>query len=61
MGVDACPMEGIDPVLYDEILGLDEEGYHALCAAAAGYRAADDPYASLPKVRYPREDVVERR
>ena len=24
MGIDACPMEGFDPVKYDEILGLND-------------------------------------
>lgn len=24
MKIDACPMEGFDPVKYDEILGLDK-------------------------------------
>ena len=34
---------------------------HALpVLAAAGYRAADDAYAALAKVRYPVEEVVER-
>jgi hypothetical protein len=28
--------------------------------AAAGYRGADDKYASLPKVRYATADMVQR-
>jgi len=58
LGVDACPMEGIDPARFDEILGLPALGYGALCACAAGYRAADDKYASLPKVRFRAQDVI---
>lgn len=58
LGVDACPMEGIDPVAYDEILGLAADGYGALCVAAAGTRAADDPAGARPKVRYAPADVV---
>jgi nitroreductase len=58
LGIDACPMEGLDPAKYDEILGLEKQGYHAVVVATAGYRAADDAYASAPKVRYPREEVV---
>jgi nitroreductase len=58
LGVDACPMEGIDAPKFDEILGLTAMGYGALCACAAGYRAADDKYASAPKVRYKAQDVI---
>ena len=58
LGVDACPMEGFDPAQYDDALGLAEKGYTALCVATAGFRAADDAYAQLPKVRYAREEVV---
>lgn len=58
VGVDACPMEGIDAEKYDEILGLPAQGYNAVVAAAAGYRAADDWLAGLPKVRFPEADVV---
>ncbi len=60
LGVDACPMEGFVPEKYDEILGLTAKGYAARVVATAGYRAADDPYASLAKVRYPTEEIVER-
>jgi nitroreductase len=56
--VDTCPMEGLDPQKYDEILGLPAQGYATLCACAAGYRASDDKYASLPKVRFKPEDVL---
>ncbi len=60
LGVDATPMEGFDPARYDEILGLREKGYRAVVVAAAGHRSAEDKYASLAKVRFRREDVVER-
>ena len=59
LGIDTCPMEGIDPAQYDAVLGLPAAGYRALCACAAGYRAADDKYAALPKVRYNPADVVQ--
>ena len=61
LGVDTCPMEGLDPVQYDRLLGLEGSGYHSVCACPAGYRAADDPYASKAKVRFPLEAVIERR
>lgn len=60
IGVDTCPMEGIEPQKYDEILGLAEEGYQTVVAAAAGYRSAADKYATLPKVRYPQEETIRR-
>lgn len=59
LGVDTCPMEGIDPAKYDEILGLPEKGFHAVVACPAGYRAAGDKYANLPKVRFPHADLLE--
>jgi nitroreductase len=58
LGVDTCPMEGIEPPKFDEILGLPAMGYGALCACAAGYRSSDDKYANLPKVRFKPQDVV---
>lgn len=60
MGIDTCPMEGIDPAKYDEVLGLPALGYSAVVACPAGYRADDDKHAAIPKVRYKSEDVVLR-
>lgn len=61
MGIDTCPMEGIDVNSYDELLGLKGTRYATLCACAVGYRAQDDKYASAPKVRYALDEVIERR
>ncbi|MGC8642953.1 MAG: NAD(P)H-dependent oxidoreductase [Isosphaeraceae bacterium] len=58
LGIDACPMEGFEPAKYDEILGLPRLGYAARVLATAGYRAADDPYLKLAKVRFKSEDVI---
>ncbi len=60
LGIDTCPMEGIVPEKYDELLGLPSEGYGTVVVGVAGYRAADDKYAALPKVRFAAEDVVRR-
>lgn len=60
LGIDTCPMEGIVPDKYDELLGLPNEGYGTVVVGVAGYRAADDKYAALPKVRFPVEEVVRR-
>lgn len=61
LGVDTCPMEGIDLGGYDRVLGLDGTPYTTLCACAAGYRSPDDKYATATKVRFPLEQVIERR
>jgi nitroreductase len=61
LGVDACPMEGIEPAQYDEILELTGSGYATVVACAAGYRAADDASATRPKIRYDADEVVVHR
>ncbi len=61
LGVDACPMEGITPAEYDNILGLTDSDYQTVVACPIGYRSADDKYASAAKVRFPAEQVVELR
>jgi nitroreductase len=58
LGIDTCPMEGIEPSQYDEMLGLTGSGYTTLCACPTGYRAADDKYAATPKVRFPSDEVI---
>jgi nitroreductase len=60
LGIDACPMEGFDRAQFDQVLSLPEKGYFATVLAAAGYRAEDDAYARLPKVRFAVEDVISR-
>jgi nitroreductase len=59
LGVDACPMEGFIPAKVNEILALPEKGYSAVTLCAVGYRAEDDKYAEMAKVRYETEDVVQ--
>jgi nitroreductase len=59
LGIDTCPMEGIEPAKYDELLGLPDKGYATAVVCVAGYRAADDKYAVLPKVRFKHQDVIE--
>lgn len=60
VGIDTCPMEGIDAAKFDEILGLAGTDYATVVACAAGYRAADDKYAATKKVRFRSEDVIVR-
>ena len=61
VGVDTCPMEGIDPAKYDEILGLVGSGWKTVMACPAGYRASDDKYASEKKVRFEKSVLIEHR
>lgn len=61
LGVDTCPVEGLDPAAYDRILGLEGSGYRTVCACPAGYRATEDGYAAKPKVRFPVDQVIDRR
>jgi nitroreductase len=56
--IDACPMEGFDPIKVSEIIGATNEGYAVQALCAVGHRAADDSFASFKKVRYPKERVV---
>jgi nitroreductase len=58
LGIDTCPMEGFNPAKYDEILGLTALRYASVLVCPAGYRAADDKYATMPKVRFDRSEVI---
>lgn len=59
MRIDSCAMEGISPADYDEVLGLKDKWFASVVALPIGYRAEDDKYASLEKVRFPVEKVTE--
>lgn len=58
VGVDTCPIEGFIAPKYDEILGLTALGYASVVLCPAGYRSAEDKYATMPKVRFPTDEVV---
>jgi nitroreductase len=60
LGIDACPMEGVDPAKYDEILGLKKHGLSTVVVAPAGYRAATDKSSQAKKVRFTRDQVLVR-
>jgi nitroreductase len=60
LGIDTCPMEGIDPAKYDARLALADQGCRTIVVAAAGYRHPDDKYARLPKVRFDPGEVIQR-
>lgn len=58
LGVDTCPMEGIDPAAYDDALGLTGTGYYTVAACPSGYRSGDDKSGLRPKVRYHAHEVI---
>ena len=58
LGVDTCPMEGIEPAKYDAILELADSGFRTVVACAAGFRAPHDTYATLPKVRFEADELI---
>ena len=61
LGVDTCPMEGLDPKKYDSILGLEKTRFRTVVACAAGYRSSEDRFAQEPKIRYDKQSLFERR
>ncbi len=57
-GIDACPMEGFSPSAIDDMLGLKEKGLHSVLLLPVGYRANDDMFSELKKVRKPLKDSI---
>lgn len=56
--IDACPMEDFIPQEYDNILGLSKLGLASVLAMPVGYRAIDDMFAGLKKVRKNSEESI---
>ncbi len=56
-GVDASPMEGFDNAKIDEILGLKEKNLTSALLFVIGYRSDEDEFATIPKVRKPKEEI----
>ena len=50
-GIDGCPMEGFIPAEIDKALNLDRYGLSSVLMFPVGYRAEDDMFADLKKVR----------
>jgi nitroreductase len=57
--IDSCPMEGFDPVKYDEIIGLSARGLEATLVLPIGYRSEEDVSQHLKKVRKSERDLFE--
>ena len=61
-GVDSTPMEGFEPEVVDEILGLKALGLRSVLLLPLGYRATEgDWLVNLQKVRRSTADFVIRR
>lgn len=59
--VDATPMEGFNPKVFDDVLSLSEKGLHASVIISLGYRDTSNDYlASMPKVRLPINEFSSR-
>ncbi|MEZ4857967.1 MAG: NAD(P)H-dependent oxidoreductase [Flavobacteriaceae bacterium] len=57
-GIDACPLEGFEPKKYDAYLKLSEKGLQSVLVLPVGYRAEDDFFATLKKVRRGVAEVI---
>lgn len=55
--IDACPIEGFEAQVYNEILQFDKIDLSACVLVAIGYRADDDPNQNLAKVRLRNQDL----
>jgi hypothetical protein len=54
-------MEGFDPQKFDEVLELSKEGLESVVLCTIGYRAVDDHYAELQKVRFNENEIIIRK
>jgi nitroreductase len=58
--IDACPMEGFDPEAFDAYFDLKAKGLRSVLIMPMGYRADDDMFSGLKKVRkHISESVIE--
>lgn len=56
--IDSCPMEGFQPDAYDQLLELEQYGLSSVLVLPVGYRAEDDMFAELKKVRRSIKDSI---
>ncbi|TQI70273.1 hypothetical protein JM79_1183 [Gramella sp. Hel_I_59] len=56
--IDACPMEGFEPSKYDDFLKLGDRNLQSVLVLPVGYRAKDDFFSELKKVRRPLDEVI---
>lgn len=56
--IDSCPMEGFNPVKFDEVLELGKMNLRSVLLLPVGFRADDDIMSNMKKVRKPLEEVI---
>tara|TARA_R110000850_G_scaffold109659_1_gene222768 strand:- start:37758 stop:38393 length:636 start_codon:yes stop_codon:yes gene_type:complete len=56
--IDSCPIEGFEPEAYDTYLKLEEKGLRSVLVMPVGYRADDDFFADMKKVRKDLNDTI---
>lgn len=56
--IDACPMEGFDNNLMDELLDLGNKNLASVVIVPVGYRSESDNYSTLKKVRRKRIELI---
>ena len=59
VGLDACPMEGIDRNAYNQLLDLDKSPYQVVVVCALGYRDQKASYAPKDKQRFPLKAIID--
>lgn len=60
LGLDTCPMEGIQPDKYDEILNLRGTGFKTVMACPVGFRSDSDKYKDMKKVRFCKDELIKK-
>lgn len=58
LGIDATPIEGFDPRILNDELGLRDKGLTSVVLAVLGYHSGEDFNATLPKSRLPVGAVI---
>lgn len=58
--IDSAPIEGFDQKAYKKVLGDKIIGYSPVVLCAVGYRATDDSFSTMAKVRKTKEEVIVR-
>jgi nitroreductase len=58
MKIDSGPMEGFDPLKYQEMLDLKSKNLMPVVVLPIGYRSDEEYLANLPKVRKSRENFI---
>lgn len=56
--IDACPMEWFNPTKFDEILWLESLWLASVSTVTLWYRADDDSYAAMEKVRFDANKLI---